>query len=112
MRLQALLFVICTAFSIVTCLNVGTVLFTERDRARECWDVEGLALVTSRMILTDVLPGRLALSKVDGNFASDIIEYFQLSLDVVRRMTYGKSRHVMLLALADILGEILSKQSY
>lgn len=107
MYLQLLFFVIYAAVSFVTCLNVGTVLFTERDRSRECWDVEGLALVTSRMILTDVLPERLNLANVDANFASDIIEYFRLSLDVVRRMTYGKSRHVMLLALADILGKIL-----
>lgn len=107
MYFQLLVFVICGPVSFVTCLNVGTVIFTERDRSRECWDVEGLALVTSRMILTDVLPERIALSSVDANFAGDVIEYFRLSLDVVRRMTYGKSRHVMLLALADVLGKTL-----
>lgn len=85
--------------------NVGTVLFTDADNTKQCWTAEGIALLTSRMILEDVLPAPKVLAVSSEEFVGDLIEYFRLVLEVVRQVTYGKTKHVVLLALTDLLGK-------
>ncbi|KAF2882871.1 hypothetical protein ILUMI_23383 [Ignelater luminosus] len=89
-------------------MNVGTVLFTESDNSKDCWSTENIALLTSRMMLEDILPSREILLIKDGRFITDIIDYFRLVLEVVRKVTYGKVKHIMLIALTDTLGGYLN----
>lgn len=86
-------------------MNVGTVLFTESDNSKDCWSTENIALLTSRMMLEDILPSREVLLIKDGRFITDIVDYFRLVLEVVRKVTYGKVKHIMLIALTDTLGK-------
>lgn len=88
-------------------INVGTVLFTESDLNKECWSCENIALLTSRMLMEDILPAEEALVIRDDDFISNIVEYFHLVLEVVRKVTYGKAKHVMLLSMTDVLGKII-----
>lgn len=100
-----LLFVICSfKLSQGADLNVGTTLFTKADVFKECWSTEQLALLTSRMILEDLLPS-ITILVIDCNeFVSDLVEYFRLILEIVRQETHGKTKHITLTALSDVLG--------
>ena len=85
-------------------LNVGTTLFTKADNCKECWSSESLALLTSRMILEDLLPSTSILVIDSNEFVSDLVEYFRMILETVRQETHGKTKHITLLALTDLLG--------
>lgn len=87
-------------------MNGGTVLFSESDNTKQCWSSENIALLTSRMILEDVLPSPHSLKMNSEDFVADIIDYFRLILEVVREVTFGKTKHIMLLALTDLLGKL------
>ncbi|RZC36795.1 hypothetical protein BDFB_002531 [Asbolus verrucosus] len=88
-------------------LNVGTTLFTKADRCKECWSSESLALLTSRMILEDLLPSTTILVIDSNEFVTDLVEYFRLILEIVRQETHGKTKHITLMALTDLLGGYL-----
>ncbi|XP_063925151.1 uncharacterized protein LOC135139017 isoform X1 [Zophobas morio] len=88
-------------------LNVGTTLFTKADNCKECWSSESLALLTSRMILEDLLPSTSILVIDSNEFVSDLVEYFRMILETVRQETHGKTKHITLLALTDLLGGYL-----
>ncbi|XP_044260644.1 uncharacterized protein LOC123008719 [Tribolium madens] len=88
-------------------LNVGTTVFTKADRARECWTSENVALLASRMILEDLLPCPSVLIIDSNEFVTDLIEYFRLILEIVRKETHGKTKHITLVALMDLLGGYL-----
>ncbi|XP_044261672.1 uncharacterized protein LOC123009429 [Tribolium madens] len=88
-------------------LNVGTTLFTKADRAKECWSSENVALLSSRMILEDLLPSTSILVIDSNEFVTDLVEYFRLILEIVRKETHGKTKHITLLALTDLLGGYL-----
>ncbi|XP_064214441.1 uncharacterized protein LOC100141550 isoform X2 [Tribolium castaneum] len=88
-------------------LNVGTTLFTNADRAKECWSSENVALLSSRMILEDLLPSTSILVIDSNEFVTDLVEYFRLILEIVRKETHGKTKHITLLALTDLLGGYL-----
>lgn len=85
-------------------LNVGTTLFTKADSFKECWSSENMALLTSRMILEDLLPSTSILVIDSNEFVTDLVEYFRLILEIVRHETHGKTKHLTLLALTDLLG--------
>lgn len=89
-------------------LNVGTTLFTKADSKKECWSSENLALLTSRMILEDLIPNTSILVIDSNEFVTDLVEYFRLILEIVRQETRGKTKHITLLALTDLLGIGLS----
>ncbi|XP_068900401.1 uncharacterized protein [Tenebrio molitor] len=88
-------------------LNVGTTLFTKADSCKECWSSESMALLTSRMILEDLLPSTSILVIDSNEFVTDLVEYFRLILEIVRQETHGKTKHITLLALTDLLGGYL-----
>lgn len=85
--------------------NIGTVLFAPSDANKDCWSAENLALLTARMVLEGILPERDSLNVNDEQMVNDVIEYFRLILEVVRKTTTGKIKHIMLLALTDTLGK-------
>lgn len=84
--------------------NVGTTLFSKADTYRECWSSESVALLTSRMILEDLLPSTSTLLIDSNEFVTDLVEYFRLMLEIVREETHGKIKHITLVALTDLLG--------
>ncbi|KAB0791483.1 hypothetical protein PPYR_03283 [Photinus pyralis] len=88
-------------------LNVGTVLFTESDIAKECWSSDDVALLTTRMFLEDILPDTHSLNIHDNMYVNDLVEYFRLLLDIVRKDTHGKANQITLHALIDALGGYL-----
>lgn len=85
--------------------NIGTVLFAPSDANRDCWSADSLALLTARMVLEGILPNRNSLNVNDENLINDVIEYFRLILEVVRKNTTGRIKHIMLMALTDTLGK-------
>nr|XP_022907125.1 uncharacterized protein LOC111418708 [Onthophagus taurus] len=85
-------------------INIGTVLFAPSDAHKDCWTSEQLALLTSRMVVEAILPSRNSLNVNDNDMISDIVEYFRMILEVVRKNTSGKIKHLMLLAVTDALG--------
>lgn len=88
-------------------LNIGTVLFTHADSRRECYSADEVALLTSRMMFQDLLPNEDQLQiKCDENIL-DLIEYFRIALSVVRCLTFGRTKHIILMAITDTLGNIL-----
>ncbi|XP_017781323.1 PREDICTED: uncharacterized protein LOC108566112 [Nicrophorus vespilloides] len=82
----------------------GTVLFSPSDMSRDCWSADNVALLTSRMLMRNLMPRMDTVKVEDDSFISDIIEYFRLLLEVIRGVTSGKSKHIMLLAFTDTLG--------
>lgn len=96
-------------FSSQTCnkkaINVGTTLFSESDLLKDCWSTERITLLTYRMVLEDILPSPDVLQVKGEDFVIQIVDYFKLVLEVVRRISDVNSKHLMLLALSDLLGE-------
>lgn len=86
-------------------MNVGTVLFAESDLLKDCWSGERITLLTYRMVLEDVLPSPGVLKAKGEEFVSEIVDYFKLVLEVVRRVADVNNKHLMLLALTDLLGD-------
>ncbi|KAI4454565.1 hypothetical protein MML48_9g00016189 [Holotrichia oblita] len=84
--------------------NIGTVLFAPSDANKDCWSADTLALLTARMVFEGILPERNSLNVNDEQIINDVIEYFRLILEVVRKNTTGKIKHIMLMALTDTLG--------
>ncbi|KAF5305944.1 hypothetical protein FQA39_LY09100 [Lamprigera yunnana] len=90
-------------------MTVGTVLFSEDDLDRTCWDMESLTLLTSRMILEALIPHKSILIVQNNIIINDIEEYCHFVLDVVKRSIEGKTKRIVLLALTDILGGYLQR---
>ncbi|XP_072384639.1 uncharacterized protein [Diabrotica undecimpunctata] len=87
--------------------GVGTVLFTPADVYKQCWSLEEIAILTTRMILEDLLPD-VTVFNIDSNaFVDDIVSYFRLLIEVVKTATTGRKKRVTLLALTDLLGGYL-----
>lgn len=85
-------------------MNIGTVLFTAADTRRDCFSADEVALMTTRMMLEDMLPVEVDLVIKDNQYVLDLIDYFRLMLEVVRSLTTGKTKHIILMALTDTLG--------
>ncbi|XP_018568106.1 uncharacterized protein LOC108908531 [Anoplophora glabripennis] len=88
-------------------VNTGTVLFSSRDISRQCWHPEEIAVLTTRMILQDLLPEVNVLEINNNDYVDDIVEYFRLLFEVVQKSTQGRSRHITMLALSDLIGGYL-----
>ncbi|CAH0548695.1 unnamed protein product [Brassicogethes aeneus] len=74
---------------------------------KSCWTIESAALLTTRMILEDLMPTVEDIT-IDGNdFISDLMTYYREIISVVREQTRGKRKHIVLLALTDIIGGYL-----
>lgn len=104
MYIYIFIYLLANCLCNVISLNVGTVLFTESDLAKECWSPDDVALLTTRMFLEDILPDTNSLNIHDNLYVNDLVEYFRLLLDVVRKDTHGKTNQITLHALIDALG--------
>lgn len=91
----------CTAKNAV---NVGSTIFSESDLLKDCWSTEQITLLTFRMVLEDILPSPDVLKVKGEEFVIDVVEYFKLVLEVVRRVKDTNNKHLMLVALSDLLG--------
>lgn len=85
-------------------VNVGTILFSDVDNSRTCWSNEQLALLRARMIFQDVLPQDNVINMKDDRFITDLVTYFKMAVDKVKKMTTGKTKQLNLMALTDTIG--------
>lgn len=84
--------------------SMGTVLFTASDVGKQCWSPDEIAILTARMILEDILP-EVNILYIDSNcFVSDLVEYFKMLINTIRDKTHGRKKHILLLALTDLIG--------
>lgn len=58
-------------------INPGTVLFSSRDVNRQCWHPQEIAVLTTRIILQDLLPDINILEITNNDYVDDIVEYFR-----------------------------------
>lgn len=85
-------------------VNVGSTLFSEADLLKDCWSGEQITLLTFRMVLEDILPSPDVLKVKGEEFVIEVVDYFKLVLEVVRRIKDVNNKHLMLMALSDLLG--------
>lgn len=106
MKHSILLMLLVACVSCRKHMNVGTVLFAPSDAYKDCWSADSLALLTSRMILESILPTENTVNVNNDQFVKEMVVYFRLTLDVIRENTSGKTKHIMLVALTDVLGNL------
>ncbi|KAJ8939331.1 hypothetical protein NQ318_005692 [Aromia moschata] len=99
--------------------GMGTVVFSASDIQKPCWSQEEIALLTTRMILEDLLPDTRTLAIDSDDYVTDIVAYFRLLIDGVQAISCGRKKHITMLALTDLLGGYLqhavlpiSRQAY
>lgn len=83
-------------------LNVKTVIFSELDITRHCWDADRMILLRARMIMQSLVPNKIPKDM------DLLIEYVESAEEAVRRHTPdGNVRVMMMKALADVMGGFL-----
>ncbi|KAH1014116.1 uncharacterized protein LOC109534013 [Dendroctonus ponderosae] len=87
--------------------GTGTVLFNPTDVYKTCWSQEEIAILTARVILEDVIPDPKLISVQCNNDIQDLVGYFKALIDTIRFKTKARKRHILLLALTDLLGGFL-----
>ncbi|XP_076294306.1 uncharacterized protein LOC143215768 [Lasioglossum baleicum] len=87
--------------------NVGTVLFEKTDAGKQCWTSEEFILLHSRRMFQDLLPKVNVLNYEDDRYIALLMDYFHICLESVRKLSIGKTKHLMLKALADTMGGYL-----
>ncbi|CAL7938736.1 unnamed protein product [Xylocopa violacea] len=87
--------------------NVGTVLFEKYDAAKHCWTTEEFIILNSRRMFQDLLPKVKVLNYENDRYIALLMDYFHICLESVRKLSIGKTKHLMLKALADTMGGYL-----
>ncbi|XP_031834028.1 uncharacterized protein LOC116427620 [Nomia melanderi] len=87
--------------------NVGTVLFEKTDAGKQCWTTEEFITLNSRRLFQDLLPKVKVLNYEDDRYIALLMDYFHICLENVRKLSIGKTKHLMLKALADTMGGYL-----
>ncbi|XP_066155926.1 uncharacterized protein [Euwallacea fornicatus] len=87
--------------------GTGTVLFNPTDVTKSCWAQEEIAVLTARIIFEDLMPDPKRISVQCNKDIEDLVEYFKLVIDNVRIKANARKRHLLLLALTDLLGGFL-----
>ncbi|XP_076231235.1 uncharacterized protein LOC143177257, partial [Calliopsis andreniformis] len=87
--------------------NVGTVLFEKSDSVRHCWTTEQYIMLNSRRMFQDLLPKVKVLNYENDQYIALLMDYFHICLESVRKLSIGKTKHLMLKALADSMGGYL-----
>ncbi|XP_078036941.1 uncharacterized protein LOC144470036 [Augochlora pura] len=87
--------------------NVGTSLFEKTDAGKQCWTTEDFILLNSRRMFQDLLPKVKVLNYEDDRYIALLMDYFHICLESVRKLSIGKTKHLMLKALADTMGGYL-----
>nr|CAI5830554.1 unnamed protein product [Callosobruchus analis] len=89
-------------------LSVGTVLYSASDVIKQCWSQDEIAILSSRLVLEDLLPEIKSLQIDCNEYVDDLVEYFKLIVETVRTCTRGRKRHLTLIALTDLIGGYLN----
>ncbi|KAI4496379.1 hypothetical protein M0804_000189 [Polistes exclamans] len=99
--------------------NIGTVLFERGDCMKRCWTNEEFTILNSRRMFQDILPKVNIIDYQNDQYIALLMDYFHICFESVRKLSIGKSKHLMLKALADVMGGYLrayilplTKQSY
>ncbi|XP_050595962.1 uncharacterized protein LOC126924948 [Bombus affinis] len=87
--------------------NIGTVLFEKSDTAKHCWTTEEFIILNSRRMFQDLLPKVKVLNYENDRYIALLMDYFHICLENVRKLSIGKTKHLMLKALADTMGGYL-----
>ncbi|XP_020300137.1 uncharacterized protein LOC109863890 isoform X2 [Pseudomyrmex gracilis] len=87
--------------------NIGTVLFEKNDYQKQCWTNEEFTVLSSRRIFQDILPQMRVIDSENDQYIAHLMDYFYICLESVRRLSVGKTKHLILKALADTLGGYL-----
>ncbi|XP_063988392.1 uncharacterized protein LOC135168289 isoform X2 [Diachasmimorpha longicaudata] len=87
--------------------NVGSVLFDGNNVGKVCWEVEELVLLNSRHIFQDILPQIRVIDTRNDTYIGLLMDYMDICLEAVRGLTSGKTKHLVLKALADTLAGYL-----
>ncbi|XP_043518967.1 uncharacterized protein LOC122533389 isoform X1 [Frieseomelitta varia] len=87
--------------------NIGTVLFEKSDATKHCWTTEEFIILNSRRMFQDLLPKVKVLNYENDRYIALLMDYFHLCLESVRKLSIGKTKHLMLKALADTMGGYL-----
>ncbi|XP_012145386.1 uncharacterized protein LOC100879460 isoform X1 [Megachile rotundata] len=92
--------------------NIGTVLFEKSDAAKQCWTTEDFIILNSRWMFQELLPKSMVPQVKVLNYENDryialLMDYFHICLESVRKLSLGKTKHLMLKALADTMGGYL-----
>ncbi|KOC65089.1 hypothetical protein WH47_04679 [Habropoda laboriosa] len=87
--------------------NIGTVLFEKCDAAKHCWTTEEFIILNSRRMFQDLLPKVKVLNCENDRYIALLMDYFHICLESVRKLSIGKTKHLMLKALADTMGGYL-----
>ncbi|XP_076163901.1 uncharacterized protein LOC143144905 [Ptiloglossa arizonensis] len=87
--------------------NIGTVLFEKSDSIKHCWSAEDFIMLNSRRMFQDLLPKVKVLNYENDRYIALLMDYFHICLESVRKLSIGKTKHLMLKALADTMGGYL-----
>ncbi|CAK9801060.1 hypothetical protein ANTQUA_LOCUS2685 [Anthophora quadrimaculata] len=87
--------------------NIGTVLFEKYDAVKHCWTTEEFIILNSRRMFQDLLPKVKVLNCENDRYIALLMDYFHICLESVRKLSIGKTKHLMLKALADTMGGYL-----
>ncbi|XP_036145724.1 uncharacterized protein LOC118646599 [Monomorium pharaonis] len=87
--------------------NIGTVLFERNYYGKQCWTSEGFTMLNSRKMFQNILPDVNVIDPRNDQYIVHLMDYFHICLESVRRLSVGKTKHLMLKALADTLGGYL-----
>ncbi|XP_076624632.1 uncharacterized protein LOC143343539, partial [Colletes latitarsis] len=87
--------------------NIGTVLFEKSDSVKHCWTTEEFIMLNSRRMFQDLLPKVKVLNYENDRYIAMLMDYFHICLESVRKLSIGKTKHLMLKALADTMGGYL-----
>ncbi|XP_015181183.1 PREDICTED: uncharacterized protein LOC107068876 [Polistes dominula] len=86
---------------------------------KRCWSNEEFTILNSRRMFQDILPKVNAIDYQNDQYIALLMDYFHICFESVRKLSIGKSKHLMLKALADVMGGYLrayilplTKQSY
>ncbi|XP_014604104.1 PREDICTED: uncharacterized protein LOC106786821 [Polistes canadensis] len=86
---------------------------------KRCWTNEEFTILNSRRMFQDILPKVNIIDYQNDQYIALLMDYFHICFESVRKLSIGKSKHLMLKALADVMGGYLrayilplTKQSY
>ncbi|KAK9886532.1 hypothetical protein WA026_016807 [Henosepilachna vigintioctopunctata] len=85
-------------------MDLGTVLFVNSDLENKCWSPSNMKLLSTRMIVEDLLPNPTILTMINDDIVSVLYEYVDLVYHTINKELQGNRRHIMLLAFSDALG--------
>ncbi|XP_011495011.1 PREDICTED: uncharacterized protein LOC105359938 [Ceratosolen solmsi marchali] len=85
----------------------GTVLFDKSILNNHCWTNEEYVILSSRKMFQDLLPKIEKANIWSDQYIVDLYKYFYICFEYVCKLSTGTTRHLLLKALADVIGGYL-----